>query len=75
MTLYTTGCPKCRVLKSKLDAAGMEYTTVTDVEEMQRLGLSSAPGLEVDGQILDFTGALKWLREEGDVGGCAGCNF
>ena len=31
-TLYSTGCPKCQVLKKKLDTAGINYTIESDIE-------------------------------------------
>ncbi len=60
---YTTGCPKCRVLKDKLDFNNIEYETVSDVDEMISKGMKSAPALEVDGELLDFPSAIKWLNE------------
>ena len=32
--LYSTGCPKCRVLKTKLDKKNINYIENNDVEEM-----------------------------------------
>lgn len=60
---YTTGCPKCRVLKDKLDFKGIQYETVQDVNEMIAKGMKSAPALEIDGELLDFPSAIKWLNE------------
>lgn len=60
--LYSTGCPKCNVLKRKLDESCTTYTTETDVDKMISLGISSAPALGVDGKILDFKQAIDWLR-------------
>ena len=62
VTLYTTGCPKCTILKKKLDDAGIEYNTVTDVDIMQEKGFSTMPMLEVDGEIIDFGKAVKWVN-------------
>jgi glutaredoxin len=30
IVLYEHGCPRCKVLKLKLDKAGIQYETVTD---------------------------------------------
>ena len=62
VVLYSTGCPKCNVLKRKLDENCVDYTTKTDVDEMITKGISSAPALEVDGEILDFKKAIDWVR-------------
>ena len=63
ITLYTTHCPKCNVLKSKLDSKNIEYKIVEDVDIMQNKGFSSAPILEVDNEMLDFVNAIKWVNE------------
>ena len=63
VTLYTTGCPKCAVLKAKLDTKGVEFDTVTNTEEMARKGFEYLPILEVDGVIYDFAKAIKWINE------------
>jgi hypothetical protein len=61
--LYSTGCPKCQVLVKKLAAAGVEYSVITDVDEMLALGIKAAPMLEVDGRMMDFSGAIAWVRD------------
>ena len=61
--LYSTGCPRCKVLKKKLDDAGVEYETVGDVEEMTRLGFDTAPMLVVGGEVMNFTQAVKWVSD------------
>lgn len=59
---YSTHCPKCKVLELKMKKAGLNYTEVDDVDEMMKLGLKSAPYLNVDGQMLDFAAANKFLK-------------
>ncbi len=61
VVLYSTGCPQCKMLKRKLDQAGITYETVSDVDEMLKLGLKSAPALGVNGEIMDFKNAVKWV--------------
>ena len=61
--LYSTGCPKCSVLTKKLDAAGIAYTVNTDVDEMVALGIKSAPMLDVNGELMDFSSANSWIRD------------
>ena len=63
ITLYSTGCPQCNVLKSKLDAKGIQYDTNSSVDDMLALGVMSAPVLKVDDQILKFAEAVKWVNE------------
>ena len=65
ITLYTTHCPKCEVLKMKLDAANIQFQTVDDEEVMASIGMLSAPMLQVDDQLLDFSQAITWVRQYG----------
>lgn len=65
IVLYSTGCPKCKVLKKKLDDAGVDYVVVSDVDEMLKLGMSSAPALGVGEELMDFAAAVNWIREAG----------
>ena len=62
--LYEHGCPRCRVLKAKLDKAGIVYETVNDIEAMKAKGFVDAPKLEVAGEIYDFKEAVKWIGEQ-----------
>lgn len=62
MTLYTTGCPKCVMLKRKLDAIGAKYDVCNDEDKMIQMGMMSAPMLEVDGSMMDFNAAIKYLN-------------
>lgn len=60
--LYTTGCPRCRILKQKLDQKRVSYSTVTDVDEMLSRGISMAPMLEVGDTMLDFKDAVEYVN-------------
>ncbi len=60
--LYSTGCPKCNVLKKKLDLKNIKYEVVSDADLMIEKGFSSAPMLEVNGDVMDFSDALKWIN-------------
>ena len=65
VVLYATPtCPKCRVLGSKMDAKHIEYTKEMDMEVLSQKGLSAVPYLEVDGQMMDFIQANKWINEQ-----------
>lgn len=62
IVLYSTGCPKCNVLKSKLNAKGIEYTENNSVAEMTELGIAQVPVLSVDGNLMDFKEAVSWVN-------------
>ena len=64
VVLFSTNCPKCKVLVKKLDKANIKYQTVTDVKVMLDKGFMSAPMLEVDGEVMDFSQANNWINEQ-----------
>lgn len=65
IVLYTTFCPKCKVLETKLKQKEIAYEEVTDKEVMIGKGFMSVPILEVNGTIMDFTQANTWINERG----------
>lgn len=60
--LYTIDCPKCKVLKNKLDKKNVEYKIVEDVDIMLEKGFNSAPMLEVLDKAYTFNEAIRWLN-------------
>lgn len=42
-TVYSTGCPKCKVLIKKLDSIGAKYNVINDINELQKLGIKEVP--------------------------------
>ena len=62
--LYSTGCPKCRVLKTNLDKRNINYIENNDVEEMLELGFDLLPVLKVDNDIMNFTEANDWINKQ-----------
>lgn len=63
ITLYSTHCPKCVILEKKLKDKDIEYAIVTDVKTMINMGFDKAPMLEVDGMLLEYDEAKKWIDE------------
>lgn len=62
--LYSTGCPKCKILKNKLESKGVHYTENTDIDEMIALGMKSAPALKVGDEMFDFGHAVTWVNNQ-----------
>ena len=64
MILYSSStCPKCKVIKMKLEKAGIEYTVNENIEEMQKLGIKTLPYLQIsDGTLLDFAEAIAFIK-------------
>lgn len=63
--MYTTGCPKCKILKKKLDEKKVEYEEETDVEKMKSIGIDRVPMLSVDGKLLSYLEAVKLINDGG----------
>lgn len=64
VVLYTTHCPKCKVLETKLKQKNIVYSENDDTQYMIEKGFKSAPMLEIDGkELLDFGAAIKWIKE------------
>lgn len=60
--LYSTHCPRCTVLETKLKQKNIEYEECNDIEEMLKLGIQEAPQLKVDGKLMTFSEAVKWVN-------------
>lgn len=63
--IYTTStCPKCRVLKMKMDQKGIKYEEIDGAssELLVSKGIAEAPILQVDdGDLMNFSEANKWI--------------
>lgn len=64
VTMYTTHCPRCRVLDLKLKEKKIAYEEVSDIDEIRSLGILSVPYLKVDDKLYNFTEAIKWVGEQ-----------
>ena len=69
MILYTAEtCPKCKVIKKKLNDAGIEYEICQDLDKLAELadkyGIRTLPILEIEeGNLLDFSHILDYIKE------------
>lgn len=63
--LYSTNCPKCRALEKQLNKNKIEYEVVTDKDVMIQKGFTSAPQLEINGEIMDYNTAIRWVMNGG----------
>lgn len=62
--LYEHGCPKCKILKMKLDQKNIKYKVISDISIMQAKGFMEAPKLEIDGVVMGFKEAVDWIKEQ-----------
>lgn len=64
IVLYSTGCPKCEVLKKKLAEKGVTYKENNSLDEMLALGITQVPMLGNDGVLMDFKAAVEWVNKQ-----------
>lgn len=61
--LFSTHCPKCKILTKKLQENNIEYEEENDVDTMLSLGITTVPMLEIDGAIMNFKDAINWINQ------------
>lgn len=67
IVFYSTNCPRCKVLKTKLDQKKIVYSECNDVDTMLNLGIKTAPMLQVGEELYDFGAAVKWINEKSEA--------
>ena len=61
--LYTIDCPACKILEKKLNAQGIEYDII-DERENNPKNMTEFPQLEVNGEVMKYTDAVKWVKAQ-----------
>ena len=65
VTIYTKNtCPKCGVLKKKLDLKNIEYNECQDTKTMEELDIAEIPVLQVGDMFLIYSEAVKWVNKQ-----------
>jgi hypothetical protein len=66
--LYSTDCPKCKVIEVKLNQLNISYIIEKDIDKINLIAeehnFSSAPILQVNQDFYNFNEAIKWLKEQ-----------
>lgn len=76
LTLFSTECPKCRVLEHKLNQNKIAYEKSSDIQEVIDKGFMSAPVLKLGDDYMDFVTAINWLNEQAKIDAdCDSCKF
>lgn len=65
--LFSNDCPKCKILKKKLDEAKVDYEICSDMDEIIGRGYQSMPMFEVGEDEMNFTQAIAWVRKYAEV--------
>jgi glutaredoxin len=66
VTLYTVGCPNCKILEKMLNMKSIKYSTITDINFMIERGFKSLPQLEADNVLMDYDSARVWVNKYND---------
>lgn len=61
--LYTTHCPKCKILEERLNEKKVKFEVIDNMEELQKMNFKSVPNLEIDGKIYNYLEAIKYLNK------------
>jgi len=69
--LYSTGCPQCDIIKTRLDNKKLKYEYVDCldkpeiIEQIALRGAASMPVLEMeDGTFMSFAKILPWINQQ-----------
>lgn len=60
--LYSTHCPKCKILEKKLSSKNIAYEEIDDVDKMLSMGIKEAPVLDIGDNRLTFNEAIRWVQ-------------
>lgn len=66
IVLYTTKtCPKCGIVKAKLENKKIEYTLINDESILEEKGYDLLPVLEVDGIVMkSMLDINDWINKQ-----------
>lgn len=62
ITVYSTGCPKCKVLIQKLNENNVPYIICDDIDVMMAKGFTAVPVVEKDEVLMSFKEAINWIN-------------
>ncbi len=62
INLYSTGCPKCKILEMKLNQKNIKFNEISDLDVLISKNILNVPVLEVDGTLYDFPKAVAFIN-------------
>ena len=62
--LYSNNCPKCQILKQKLNKKGIVYTENNDISFLKKNKIRAFPVLDVNGKLLRYYNAILWVKKQ-----------
>lgn len=73
ITLFSTNCPKCKILEQKLNQKKIIFEISDNVQEIIDQGFMTAPVLKVNDTYMDFGQAVKWINDPDIDFACVSC--
>lgn len=66
ITIYTTHCPRCEILKKKLEQKKITwYNEIDSIEIMREMGIKQVPMMSInDGELMNFSQAVEWINSQ-----------
>ena len=61
LIMYSTGCPRCKILGMMLEKKGISYEINNNIDTMEQLGIQSVPILSIDGQLMPYDEDVRWI--------------
>ncbi|BED92186.1 MAG: thioredoxin family protein [Candidatus Improbicoccus pseudotrichonymphae] len=62
ITLYSTGCPKCKILEQKLNSKRIPYRVIRNKELIMGMRIKEVPQLQIGHEYLNFNEANSWVN-------------
>lgn len=64
INLFSNDCPRCKILKQKMDEKGIEYNTISEFDELIERGIMTLPVLKEGNEYMNFLQAIKWVNNK-----------
>ena len=62
--IYTTPtCPRCQILKNKMKEYDIKFDEVSNLEDLQSLGITTVPYIQIGEELLGFEKANAWINK------------
>lgn len=62
--LYSNNCPKCKILKKKLDDKNIVYEAKDDIDFLISNGFRGYPVLSVNKMLMGFGEGIEWTKKQ-----------
>ena len=72
ITLYSNGCPKCKVLKNKLLAKNISFVEIDSFKDLEELGIQTIPVMKLEDdesdkeniKFMNFLDSNNWINDQ-----------